>query len=151
MTNLQNLVRHCANKWNHDTSQMDGFHSITVCVLVADCSMLPCCVLFFIVGALFMWLKLLSLFHGILTSKSLPQRYSQLTPENDITQHPTYFLEGLFIFQPSERETNWATKKNPHYFPLYWLFNRHPYSSLFNNAYITGEFFIPPFFPQPTR
>ena len=34
-------------------------------------------------------------------------------------------------------------RKQPFYFPLFWLVNGDPYIGLWNNPYITGEFVIP--------
>ena len=34
------------------------------------------------------------------------------------------------IMYTKQKETTWATKKNPYYFPLYWFVNRDPYNGL---------------------
>ena len=38
----------------------------------------------------------------------------------------------------NHRLYSWATKKNPYYFPLYWLVNRDPYFMVYYNPYIPG-------------
>ena len=42
------------------------------------------------------------------------------------------------LFAQTKLIPTWGTKENPYDFPLYWLFNRHPYNGLWNNLRITS-------------
>ena len=54
--------------------------------------------------------------------------------QND-SQQKTQFKLQMIYSQWCLHNTIWATKKNPYYFPLYWLVNRDPYNGLLKSLY----------------
>ncbi len=65
------------------------------------------------------------------------------------TIRPFRFWHPKTNLQVIQKKTDMSSDQNPSDIPLYWLVDRDPYSSLWNNSYITGQFVIP-YIVQPT-